>query len=180
MRSTRHGSTGIVSNIGGRIFLGFLLCGLLSACSTATLQSPVEARAKEYQELKETITQFHENASFGPDQPWLFSAKTTDQYYQDFVRKYCGTDSPLCSRQFDASVNNLLTRTYFAADLSQLQRKCAEDPLICWDLQTIEVLFRKLHNAGVQASEQEKLAKIEAWNRRKMTDQELESALHID
>jgi hypothetical protein len=196
----KNGTTKSISGRGGkmkntrkdsdRFSIGVLiaLVAAFSACSSAKVKTSQDLRAKEYEELKETISQYHENSYFGPDKPWLFSAKDTDTYFQDFAEKNCRSEdashelvaASVCEQRFKVAVNAQLSQTYFAADLTAIKRKCIESPLICGDLQTIEVLFRNLHNAGIRESEREKLARIEEWNRRKLTDDELESALHIN
>lgn len=160
---------------------------ILSACATSGTRSESDVRVKEYVALKESVIETHEKSLVGPDKPWLFSGNEDDAYFRGFEENYCKMDQKTgkaiphlqCERRFIMSVNALLARTYYAADPSAVQNSCRNAPLICGDLQASEVLFRNLHNAGIAESKREKLSQLEEWKQQKLTDRELQDALHM-
>jgi hypothetical protein len=174
-------------------FLVLLAFAAFAGCSSAALKSGDSgdsvasgSRTSEYEALKASVAQYHDRSIAGPDKPWVFSGETDETYYKTFADSYClpirgkAIPASVCGRRFMDLVTSILARTYFAANLNSIQQKCSEDPLICGDLQTLEVLFRRQHNAGIEESKREKLAALEDWSRKKLTDRELESSLHMN
>ena len=144
-----------ISSLNKPVLSLFGLTLLVSGCATTP------SRTKEYEEIKTSVTEYHEVFLFGPDKPYLTERMTQKLPDNRAMLAY-------------------FTQTYFAADTHNIAAKCQINPLICSDPQTLEVLFRNLHNASVVTSRQEKLKLVDEWYRGKLTDSELQSALHIE
>ena len=144
-----------------RLILGSLLIampGWFAACATTTTQS---LKDQEYQELKTKVNEYHQASLYGADKPYL-------------------TDKPQGDWPDGRTLVAEFSQTYFAANPSAVNFKCKLEPLICGDPQTLEVLFRRLHNSAILSSRNEKLQRIEEWHQGNLTDEQLQTALHLE
>jgi hypothetical protein len=177
----------IFKHLGARLILGTLTFNglevvmirplfFLSLClSLFGCASPVQT-------LESKISALHDYSLFKDSDERLVEPNSVDDYQANFTQIYCGNKvSPRqCSQWFDQTIFSNFSELYFAADPLAVKKTCANEPLICDDLVSLETLFRRLHNASIEESKQEKLSRIEDWKRGKLTDDELKAALHLD
>jgi hypothetical protein len=158
-----------------RFFPIFFLSLTLVGCAS----SP---KVTEYQALENNVSSLHEHSVFKDTDQRLFDPTSIDLFQSRFAENYCtnGMSEKDCTEQFKRAAAGRLSEIYFAADLSNVTATCSNEPLICEDLISFETLFRRLHNASVEESKQEKLSQIENWRQGKLTDDQLKDALHLD
>jgi hypothetical protein len=166
----------------------------LSGCSSAAriLDHGQGTRETEALELKQSVIENHDRSRIGPEKPWMFEGNEDETYFQSFSESYCQNERDprkgrpqsvprsVCAHRFMGLITSLLSRNYFAADPAEVRAKCEDEPLICGDLGTMEVMFRNLHNEGIEKSKLEKLSAIDDWVQKRLTDRELERALHMN
>lgn len=163
------------------IILGLLTSGLIS-CAT------VPAKDSQYAGLKTIINERHDAAKIDPAVPLILKNFSTIDYQQKIVAATCPEEarsnhifvSGECSHALGLKLKEAFAERYFAADPSELGLKCQEDPLVCDDPQTREILTRDLHNAAIERSRHEKLHALDEWHDGKMTDQKLMEAIHLN
>jgi hypothetical protein len=155
---------------------------VLSLCLSLFGCASVEPKNTEVQTLESKVSSLHDYSLFKDSDERLFEPNSVDDYQANFTQIYCGNKvSPQqCSQWFDQAVFSKFSQLYFAADPLAVKETCANEPLICDDLVSLETLFRRLHNASVEESKQQKLSRIEDWKHGKLTDDELKAALHLD
>ena len=163
-----------------RLFLVSILFLSFFGCASSPATSNI--KSLEFKALQENVTSFHANSIFRDDDPRLFDPKLIDAYAVEFAHSYCanGVSPQECGKHFNDFVFSKLSQRYFAADSMAVQKTCMNEPLICFDMNTLETLFRHLHNTEVKESERQKLSLLEDWRRGALTDEQLKSALHFD
>jgi hypothetical protein len=152
------------------------LCLTIAGCATS------QNKTTEYQELENNVSSLHESSIFKDTDQRLFTPEKIDIFQSKFAEQYCksGVSERECSERFESAAAGRLSEIYFAADTTKVSETCANEPLVCTDLISLETLFRRLHNASVEESRNEKLSKIENWRQGKLTDEQLKQALHLD
>jgi hypothetical protein len=165
----------------GRPILG-AICLLLASCATGSAQST------GYEALKQAIISNHDAALIEVNAPYLFSEDSVSGYVTRFVAAQCPGEGPksghglsaACERRFSDALTAAFEDRYFAADPEAVEQACAESPMVCEDPATYEVLFRRLHNRGVEASRQAKLSELKDWTSGQISDEQLKNDLKID
>jgi hypothetical protein len=164
-----------------RLLPGLVFCFaiFISVSGSGCASSP---KVAEYQELQNNVSSLHENSVFKDDGQRLFTPSNVDDFQSRFSQSQCthGMSDQECGMQFKRAALGRLSEIYFAANTSDVMATCENEPLICDDLVSLETLFRRLHNASVETSKQEKLSQIENWRQGKLTEEQLKKALHLD
>jgi hypothetical protein len=160
----------------------FSLCWSLCLSLCLSLSGCASSRITEVQALENKVSTLHDHSLIRESDERLFEANNVDDFKANFSDLYCRNKiSPQkCAQRFDQTVFKKFSELYFAADPLMVKRTCASELLICYDMISFETLFRRLHNASIEESKQEKLSRIEDWKRGKLTDEELKAALHLD
>ena len=115
------------------------------------------------------INRMHDQALFPVDAPSLVEEMTQPEFLKSFAKEYCGLESPLradpaqtaaCDTRLKQALVNALASRYFALNRKAIEARCKREELACMDPKILELWARDSHNAGIESSRKEKLARL--------------------
>lgn len=133
--------------------------------------SAVQASQPTPDERLRTINRAHDQALFSGSAPSLVDEMTSQAFLERFARENCKLPpvsnpdparTAACDAMLKQALVNALATRYFAVDRKEIEARCKREELACMDPRILELWVRNSHNAGIELSRKEKLARLRA------------------
>ncbi len=138
-------------------------------------------------QVVDEINRAHDTARIADDAPLTVDRMTEPGFLKQFAAENCGIDRDLagapeqkrrfCDDKLKQALFDAFSERYFAADRKAIEARCQDEALACKDPKILEGWIRASHNAGIEASRQEKLVR-QGELERKLASQSMQNRIY--